>query len=258
MVPLFGGRVRIGSEPPHGADGLPGWWNADTASLNLAAPRGRTGSSPVPGTTWSTASDPPTGGEAPFFVRALGAWGAHGRISPPRRGWLGGRTPTGKARAIKGNGASADTVRLRSDRAVRCECSPHPDAHEPTCRWWWEWEADCTDEPSHARPHGIRARRRTPRRTPGAQTGRQCVWPMDRPERPRSRHTPGPTRLRPSHLTPTHPRAGRPRSPAQPGYAAVSARSFAARSRGSYPSPTPPTSTTSPSMWSVRSRRISW
>ncbi len=30
---------------------LPGWWNADTASLNLAALHGRTGSSPVPGTS---------------------------------------------------------------------------------------------------------------------------------------------------------------------------------------------------------------
>jgi hypothetical protein len=38
----------------------PGWWNADTASLNLAAPRGRAGSSPAPGTLCRSASRPRT------------------------------------------------------------------------------------------------------------------------------------------------------------------------------------------------------
>lgn len=50
-LPLYGGRLPIGSNPCCGALGLPGWWNADTASLNLAAPRGRAGSSPAPGTS---------------------------------------------------------------------------------------------------------------------------------------------------------------------------------------------------------------
>lgn len=49
--PLIGGSPRIGSCANAEPRARPGWWNADTASLNLAAPRGRTGSSPVPGTT---------------------------------------------------------------------------------------------------------------------------------------------------------------------------------------------------------------
>jgi hypothetical protein len=60
-APLFERPTRIGffrsllgegrTRDAYGPGGpLPGWWNADTASLNLAAPCGRTGSSPVPGT----------------------------------------------------------------------------------------------------------------------------------------------------------------------------------------------------------------
>lgn len=51
---LFEWCARIGSCANAASRALPGWWNADTASLNLAAPRGRAGSSPAPGTSCAT------------------------------------------------------------------------------------------------------------------------------------------------------------------------------------------------------------
>ncbi len=52
---LLGGVFRLGSPSALKAFAesyaLPGWWNADTASLNLAGLRGRAGSSPAPGTS---------------------------------------------------------------------------------------------------------------------------------------------------------------------------------------------------------------